>query len=295
MTVRLAADDGTWLELDDCDTGYVVEQVEVGAPETRAVVDPRTMVDGVIDRTRLVGARVISVNLRLVEGPAVRLALLDALAPFLHPARRSWLTIGLDPATPRMYRVRADDWSAPWERPTDVALSLSWRTASDTPFALSPTLREVVLVPGGAEGRNYLEAEITEGVFAGTTGRVYDRTYPFSGATVAPVRNLGNAPAHFTATVYGPIDGFTLRNITADAQLAFADLTIPAGQNVVIDSAAHTVLANGEPGSSRYSYLDFATSAWFTLLPGVNQMTVDSDTFSAPSQTVLRWHDAYLI
>jgi hypothetical protein len=76
--------------------------------------------------------------------------------------------------------------------------------------------------------------------------------------------------------------------------LAFPSLQVPAGQNVVIDSAAHTVYADGEPGSSRYHFLDFATATWFDLVPGQNVLRVVSNTFSAPSQTVVTWRDAYI-
>ena len=292
MTVTLTADDGTVLELDDCAAGYLVQSVDIGGPEVRAVTDPRTMADGVVDRTRYVGARAITIGLRLAEDPTTRLALLDALAPFLHPGQRSWLSIAREPeAAPRMYRVRADDWSQPWERPMDLAMSVSWRTTG-TPFSVSADLHAVTLVPSTAagSGRAYNEALIS-----GTTyGRQYDRTYPAAATSVAPVINAGSAPAEWTATVWGPINGFTLQNLTTGDQLAFPTLNVAGGTNVVIDSATHTVLAGGDPGSSRYSYIDFAHSTWFRLAPGLNRMTVTSTTSSAPSQTTVAWRDTYM-
>jgi hypothetical protein len=303
MTVTLRDDAGVELELDDCDAGYLVQQVEVGAPEVRAVTDPRTMTDGVFDRTQFVGQRSISVNLRFVTGQQSRIDLIDALGPFLHPGRRLWLTIALDQTTPRVYRVRPDDWSAPWERPTENAFTVSWRTASESPWALSVVEHDVTLTPYGGEfpGRDYFEADLpidSEWLAVDpniTTGRVYDRGYPESGATTAPVVNAGNVPADWRATVYGPITGFTLLNVTTGDRLVFPTLNIPAGSNVVIDSASHSVLAEGDPGSSRYSTIDFAASNWFRLAPGVNQMSVLSTVFSAPSQTHLIWRDAFML
>lgn len=290
MTVQLAADDGTTLELDDCEAGYLVQSVEVGAPEARDVVDPRTMSDGAVDRTAYVGARAITINLRLVRGPSRRQQLLDALAPFLHPGRRSWLTIAAADWEPRMYRVRADDWSAPWERPLDLEMALSWRTAGSNPFAVGLDENAINLAPstGAVAGRAYNEN-------AGPPpGRVYDRTYPAAATTVAPIVNAGSAPADFEADVYGPLTGFTIANLTTGGQLAFPTLTVPAGSYVAISSATHTVLMNSDPASSRYSYLDFAHSAWFRLAPGLNRMTVQSSSFSAPAQTVIRWRDTYM-
>lgn len=290
MSVLLAADDGTSLELDDCSAGYLVESVEVGGPEVRSVVDPRTMADGVVDRTQFVGQRSITIGLRLATGPSTRDMLLDALAPFLHPGRRSWLTIQRLDGPARMYRVRADDWSVPWERPTDVEMSLQWRTAGGSPYSVGTDLHEVTLVPAsGLDGRGYDEAPFGSG-----TGRQYDRTYPEAATSVAPVINGGSAPAEWQAIVSGPITGFTLTNLTTGDQLAFPTLNIPAGQYVVIDSATHTVLAGGDPGSSRYSYIDFAHSSWFRLAPGLNRMTIVSATFSAPAQTLIRWRDTYV-
>ena len=299
MSVLLRAPDGRELELDNCDAGYLVESVEVSAPEVRAVVDPRPMADGVMDRTKYVGARAITVTMNLMEGPSSRRALLDAIGPFLHPGQRSTLTIHAHTwDSPRLYHVRADDWSAPWENTYALAVALSFRTSSVSPFGQSPEEHSATITPSASEdlGRDYYESLVPAGggVPADTWTREYDREYPYTGLVQVPIVNHGDVPTPWVAKVYGPIQGFTLVNTTIEEQLAFPTLVVPAGQHVLIDSAAHTVLADGDPGSSRYHFLNFATATWFDLVPGPNVMRVVSTTYSAPSQTVMTWRDAYM-
>jgi len=212
-----------------------------------------------------------------------RRELFDRLAPFLHPGVVSTLTYATDPlAEPRRVRVRASDWSAPWENPSHLSSSLGFVTVGQ-PWALGPE-QEVRLSPGtmSQQGRAY--------------ALTFNRSHPAgTGVSALQVTNKGNAPAEWTAIVYGPINGFELINTTLDERLRFPTLNIPAGQSVVIDSTSRTVLADGDPASSRYGYIDFASSSWFRLVPGVNLLRVLSATFSAPSQTLIRFADTYIL
>ena len=209
--------------------------------------------------------------------------LLDRIAPYLHPGVVSELAYATDPnAEVRRVRVRAADWSAPWENRWHVETTLGfvtvgspWARGPEQSFRLSPGIEEVA-------GRTY---DLT-----------FDRVYPAGGgATMLRAENRGNMPAEWEATVFGPITGFTLINTATGERLSFPDLSVPGGQNVVIDSGRRTVLANGDPGSSRYGAIDFARSRWFHLRPGVNLLRVISSSFSAPSQTHFRFADTYLL
>lgn len=176
-------------------------------------------------------------------------------------------------------------------------------------YDIAPTTTWALFSPsprGGAAGDVYyldrmgvFEGMVLAGEWAmpgtsGKWGRKYDRVYPAgSTPTQAVCVNAGNVDADWRAVISGPIEGVALANYTTGLALYFPNLVIPGGETVVIDSATHTVLANGEPGSSRYGFIDFARSEWWKLVPGSNRIAISSDTYSAPASTVITWRDAF--
>ena len=52
---------------------------------------------------------------------------------------------------------------------------------------------------------------------------------------------------------------------------------------------------DGLAASSRYGWLDFTTSEWWTLPPGLSTIAYTADVSSSPSQMVLTWHHVSII
>ncbi len=88
-----------------------------------------------------------------------------------------------------------------------------------------------------------------------------------SGGAIAAT-NSGTFETPWTATFNGPLVAPTLSHTGQGKTLAFTG-TLAAGETLVLDSAAKTVLLNGT--ASRYSWLT-AASQWFTIEPGSNPL-----------------------
>ena len=69
-------------------------------------------------------------------------------------------------------------------------------------------------------------------------------------------------------TFTGPVVSPTIEHTGQSRRLEFTG-TLAAGETLVVDSLARTVLLNGT--SSRYSWLT-SLSQWFTLEPGANNL-----------------------
>lgn len=268
------------LELDDPAAGYAIQSVEFAAPSTRDNSANRPGADGTIDQTAFVGARAITVNLEIIPDPSTKQDLVDQVSRFLHPRLRLDMHVITEPDGPeRVIRVRPDQFSAPWERPHHVAMSIGFKTVG-SPFLYGVTINEVSIAPMQQQ-----------------TGRTYDlsypRIYPGSVTSAAIIHNAGDQPAQWTARIYGPVTGPRIRNETLGLEVSFPTLTIPAGSYVDLSSEDRTVLADGV--TSRYSTLDFLNSTWWLLAPGDNAITMPTSVHDVPAQADLSWLDTYLI
>jgi hypothetical protein len=87
----------------------------------------------------------------------------------------------------------------------------------------------------------------------------------FSG--VAQVSNQGNFSALPVWTVQGPVTSPRLEHVTSARTVTLSGLTLAAGEFVVVDFAARTVLLMGT--ASRYHTF---TGDWWVLDPGVNEI-----------------------
>ena len=88
-----------------------------------------------------------------------------------------------------------------------------------------------------------------------------------SGGAIA-ANNSGTFETPWTATFSGPLVAPALTHTGQGKTLALTG-TLAAGETLVLDSAAKTVMLNGT--ASRYSWLT-AASQWFTLEPGSNPL-----------------------
>jgi hypothetical protein len=82
---------------------------------------------------------------------------------------------------------------------------------------------------------------------------------------VVNVTNDGEVPAPWRVTFTGPVTDPRIENVTTGTELRLIG-TVPAGADLVIDSAARSVALNGV---SRYGWLKVGSS-WSDLAPGPN-------------------------
>lgn len=130
------------------------------------------------------------------------------------------------------------------------------------------------------------------GVGSVTGGQGFPLSFPhgFGTATAGTItaQNDGTSPAPWVATLTGPLTSPFIDLVGADGLLAFAGFELAAGETLVIDSLARTVLLGGT--TSRFSAL--TTRDWFDLPPGSS--TVGLGAVSGSGSLSLAWRDTYL-
>jgi hypothetical protein len=277
----------------ECDAGFVVSNFEIGWPEVRQVVNARALSDGTIDTTTYLGARAVTVALRLDQTKMATQDLLDMLTPFLSPRYRPRIVWEVQsPSTTTCNGVTA---------PSNPVRSLMVRGA-DAPLVIDGP-RYITIVCQWVAQESYVSALDEICAVASVTGTEefgrdydldFDRDYPFS-----PVFGFtyftpsGNAPMDWTATLTSEItDPQILVNSTL---ISFTGLTLNAGQTVEFNTTERTILRNGDPTDSVYGLTNFAQWSWddLRLTPGVNQIRLQgSATVGDPSFT-LCWVDRW--
>lgn len=137
-----------------------------------------------------------------------------------------------------------------------------------------------------ADPRVYSQAEIeTEVTAPSATGGV-------KAPLVAPlvetqsgapntVTNEGDADAPPKVRIYGPITGPRLANLTTGLAVSLPGLVIASNDYVDIDMAVPSVLLNGSPLASRYSYVDPRTSTFWSVAPGDNAVALYGSNYTA--------------
>lgn len=104
------------------------------------------------------------------------------------------------------------------------------------------------------------------------------------------VENVGNAGAPPIISVYGPISNPTIRNATTGQSLSFT-YTLAATEHLDIDASARTITV---AAANRYSALNFASSAWWELAPGINDIRLSASSFSSGASLVILWNHAWI-
>lgn len=268
----------------DCDPdGYVVSEFQIGFPDVRPVVVPRAIADGVLDSTRFVGQRAITVAITLDQKKLATQDLLDRLMPYLSPRYRPRLVYAVqdpvvNPNHIRSFEVRGVDAPLVINGPKFQTIVCQWVALDHR--ATSIEERCVAGVPGGDElGREYdLE---------------FDRDYPASPPLGVVTFNMdGNDPADWVATIVGPIDDpeFTING----TQITFTGVSISAGQTLVIDTRNRTMIAGGN--LSVYGDSNFVDWQWDDLLlrPGQNTMRLQGDLTDGDTYVTLCFRDTWL-
>lgn len=271
----------------DCEDGFVVAEFAIGWPSERPVVRSRALTDGVLDTTRYVGQRAVTIALRLDNKIKPTQDMLDELSPYLSPRRRPRVVWSVDkvPSNPlhvRSLELRGVEMPLVVNAPKALTVVAQWVATESFSRALLEQCAVATLTGAGELGREYdLE---------------FDRDYPFSPPFgVTYFTPAGNAPMTWTGTITAEVvDPEILVN---DVTITFAGVTLTSGQTINIDTEARTILLNNDPANSLYSSTNFADWTWDDLLlqPGQNQIRLEAASSAGgdPAFTLCwfdRWH-----
>jgi len=253
----------------DCVSGYTPIEFSISWPEVRRVTQPLALRDGVNNRTRYLGQRVVTVALRLDQTVLPTQALLDAVLPFLSPRYRPTFVYSVEKDTPQYLRsltVVGADAPVVIAGPRFQTIVLQWVTTDAFARSLDEQCVISSLTGGVEEGRDY---DLT-----------FDRSYPPSEPFgVTELMMVGNAPTDWTATITAEVvDPVVAVN---GVDVAF-DVTLLPGQTINIDTAQRTILRNNDPSDSIYALTNFEAWRWddLRLRPGMN--TVRLEAASSP-------------
>jgi hypothetical protein len=263
--------------------GFGTLDVDLGYPESRAVSNYRPGRSGSDDETLLHGARPVTVSAQVFEHNGKQLGgWLDELAWFLNPGRRPFLEFRRAGQTVRRLRLRADSRSDPIRAGigSRIEVSASW------------------VAPSGREESAQLST-LTANPEEGEEGREYpltfNRVYPeSSGLGTIQVVNQGNADADPVIRIFGPCTDPRVINETSGDEIAFDGITVVAGDWLEVDASEATVLLNGDPAQSRFQFVDFPSSRFWTLQPGTNAVRFAPASSSGASVCEVRWRSSWL-
>jgi hypothetical protein len=269
----------------DCSTGYVVTEIDLGFPTVRESMWNLPLRNGTFDTTCYTGARAISLAVTVDGRVAPADTLLSRLRAYVNPCLRPELLYTPEGVNvQRSIKMRGADAPARIVRRKYVDVVTQW-VSVDSGLVLSAQENCREIRPGGGDavdGRRY--------------DLIHDRVYPFAAGpgTAYLVRNAGDAPAPWRATIYGAIDQPVL---TINGQKMQFDknggVTLASGSYLDVDERDRSVtLDNGE---SRYSRWDF-TQGWPMLPPGDNYVSIEavgSGAYGADASVRFCWWDAW--
>lgn len=273
----------------DCADGFVVSSFSIGYPNVREVVINKSLADGTIDTSTYVGARAVTIALRLdntgCEGFKTQ-DLIDLVSPYLSPRIRPTLVYTIDknstdPNHVRSLLLRGVDAPLTVDSPKALTLVCQWVSAESFTSALDETCAVATLTDTEEFGRFY--------------DLDFDRDYPFSPPVgVTFFTPNGNAPMDWSGTVTSEVTDPVL--IVNGVFIIFTGLTLLPGQTLNIDTRNRTILRNNDVFDSVYGLSNFQDWTWDDLRvrPGENYIRFGSAVYTgSPSFTLCyfdRWH-----
>jgi hypothetical protein len=291
------------LDLMDYDAnGLIIDTVDLGFPDIREDMAVIPDADGEWDFTRFFGARGISLSGTLVDSSrGTRMMALRALGPFLSvPARPSLIySFNTDDDIAYM-RLRVAGYSGAITNPVITKFQVQYK-ATQPPVGYSLTTQSVRVIPGSlyAFGRIYTEPQPQDpggpGVITATSGWEPDRHYPdMGGAQHALAVNAGDASTWPFILITGYCVGPAVYNDTTGLGFAMApSFVLNSGETLVVDMRDRQVYL-GTPDASRYAQVNFASSAWWSLQPGENDVRFTPNTAGDDASATVVWQNAYL-
>lgn len=279
--------------LDLASSTFKAADLDLGFPLVRTVSSPAPDADGEIDTSELSGARVVTLGLRVRPDGASRWATTQALKAYLNPRLRPTLFVEFDGSPELMLTLRASNLTDRWVPSTNGKYDLVAQWVCPSGIIESAELHSGIIRPG-AGGVDGIE-------FASTIEFGPTVEFPFvEPIGTSLVTNEGDRNAYPVIRAFGPFgdegnasDETEIGNVTTGKTLVFAGLGISAGDYLEIDFRNRTILVNSLATQSRYQYLTFPDSSWWSLAPGVNEVSFRPDTFSGNAQAVVYWRDAY--
>jgi hypothetical protein len=265
------------------DDGLHVLAVEAPGPVIRAVSTVRPDDDGEDDTTQRYGATSCAITLLATATPA---AWVDQLGSFMHPGSRPYLVVADDEwAQVRRLRLRSESWSKPLDAaqaPTQRTILAQWR------------------VPDGAwEGDDEATVTLSSDI-PSSVGFSFPITFPLSleatssGGSLQTV-NVGNAPAHIVARLYGPCSAPQLHNDSTGEAISFTtDLVLTAGQYIEVSTRDRTAYLLSDTSASRLTTLDFAANTWWQMRPGLQSIRFTGTDSTTGSQAVIYYRPVWL-
>lgn len=275
-----------------CDP-YIVTSIQVGSPDVREVVKNRSLADGSLDDTRYLGSRAITLSIRFNDvapcDPNDSMqTLIDRLTPYMSPHRRPTLTWQLPRSTEmRSAVVRGVNWGWTVAGPKAQAIAPQWIVPSGE------------IVAGGPNAQHCITIKPSTDIEPGRTydfhpDRVYPASLPVGGRILV---NPGTTEANWVLTFYGPVTNpmFTINGVVFSADRR-GGVVLNAGQSLVTDSRARTVLFNGLSNASRYQNVNFEDWGWddLMLVPGSNTVRFQGTGLTVQSAAQFCYTPTYL-
>lgn len=278
MTFRLEIEGGDTLELNAAN-GYTVREFNPGFPTVRAVVDDRPSGDGVDDRTAFFGSRLVSLD---IVARGERQTITDELAPFLLPSARPYLYYPIAGGGERRILLRPRDRQQPWRgTPLKSEMLLQWEAPNGTTERSLENEVEIAAVVPAEPGFLF---DIT-----------FDLVFPESSPTGSTtITTNGTARCYPVFQLWGPCTNPRIENFSDGGKTLDFNITLGTGEYLEVDVRERTVYLDGLSNKNRYYTLDFATSEWWTLVPGDNLVRYYPVSFASPSHAVITYRCQFL-
>ena len=270
--------------------GYFCSSLDLGWPEVREVTNNRPDADGIDDRTRLMGGRVVQADITALAGAGARIDdVAAAFGPFMVPSARPVLHYVLDRGanTERTLTLRGSGYAWPVVGPFQRDISLQWVAAD--PIARDPNAQTVVAWAGtGVLGRVY--------------NLVFPRVYPVGAGlpSTAQIIGHGDVPVQPYVRIFGPVTNPRVTFDTVGPPSAHYEVgltaRIDAGHFVGIDTRAHTAWLDDVASQSMLASLTWASLKWPMLpnAPDATTMALTGSGTTSASQVAATWQDGFL-
>jgi len=289
----------TAISLTDPSSGYSVvimpadgvsaQTLDVNTP-ARSVTEDLVNTHGSYDVTRYRSASAVSLSMILFPGITQTPELfMDTLGPLLDPGLRPALIVTNDQwVTPRQLTVRYDSTTKPFSDPTNWPVQISWqapRAVWESSVVSSATLP--IIIPSDTG----LEFDPTTGLTVTSAGFIFPASTEPSPSQVI---SIGTTTSQWTAFLYGPCNGPRLANDVTGESLNFtADLSLSAGDYVLVDSLTRTAYLNSYTSVPVTQFIDFDSSSWWLIQPGLNILRFYPASASSGSGAVLNFRPAW--